>query len=255
MIEQKVVIITGAGSGIGEATAKRFAKEGYAVVLNGRTKSKLHRVADEIGADQLLIQSGDVSKSEDVQALVNQTIERFGRIDVVVNNAAIAVFEPIDTISLENWNRQIEINVNGPFLVIKYALPHLEKTSGAIVNVSSVSGIGGDWGGFAYNTTKGALNLMTKGLALDLGPKSVRINAVAPSLTVTDMSEFVRDNKDIMTEFKDRLPMGRAGKPDEVANVIAFLGSEDARFVNGAILTVDGGLNASNGQPNMGKYL
>jgi meso-butanediol dehydrogenase/(S,S)-butanediol dehydrogenase/diacetyl reductase len=184
--------------------------------------------------------------------LIHQTIQRFGRIDVLVNNAAIAVFEPIDEISLEDWNTQIAINVNGPFMAIKYALAHLEQTGGAIVNVSSVSGLGGDWGGFAYNTTKGALNLMTKGLALDLASKGVRINAVAPSLTKTDMSEFVWQKDEIMRKFNERQPMGRAAEAEEVADVIFFLASDEARFVNGAILTVDGGLNASNGQPKIG---
>lgn len=252
MSGKKVVIVTGAGSGIGEAAGKRFAKDGYAVVINGRTESKLERVKGELGGEDVLIQAGDVSKPDDVQKLIDETIARFGRIDVVVNNAAIAVFEPIDTISLEDWSRQIAINVNGPFLVTKLALPYLEKAQGAVVNVSSVSGLGGDWGGFAYNATKGALNLMTKGLALDLAPRGVRVNAVAPSLTVTDMSEFVVQNPDIMSEFNKRLPMQRAATPDEVADVIAFLASHDARFVNGAILTVDGGLNASNGQPKIG---
>lgn len=252
MNEKKVVIVTGAGSGIGAATAKRFARDGYAVVLNGRTKAKLQKVKDEIGGVDVLVQPGDVSKPDDVAALIAATIKAWGRIDVLVNNAAIAIFEPIDQISLDDWNRQIGINVNGPFLVTKAALPHLEAAKGAIVNVSSVSGLGGDWGGFAYNTTKGALNLMTKGLALDLAPRGIRINAVAPSLTVTEMSEFVVENDDIMREFKKRLPMERAATSGEVADVIAFLASNDARFVNGAIVTVDGGLNASNGQPKIG---
>ncbi|MEO1205471.1 MAG: SDR family oxidoreductase [Pseudomonadota bacterium] len=252
MSKKKVVIVTGAGSGIGAATAKRFASDGFAVVLNGRTESKLQKVKDDIGGGDVLVQPGDVSKPEDVTALIEATIKAWGRIDVLVNNAAIAIFEPIDEISLEDWNRQIGINVNGPFLVTKAALPHLEKAKGAIVNVSSVSGLGGDWGGFAYNTTKGALNLMTKGLALDLAPRGIRINAVAPSLTITEMSEFVVGNDEIMREFNKRLPMQRAGTSEEVADVIAFLSSNDARFVNGAILTVDGGLNASNGQPKIG---
>ena len=249
---QKVVIVTGAGSGIGKATAKRFARDGYAVVLNGRTESKLERVVTELGVAKTLIHSGDVSQPEDVEALIAATIETFGSIDVLVNNAGVAYFMPIESLTFDDWNTQMAINVGGPFLMIKAALPYLVKSKGSIVNVSSVSGLGGDWGGFAYNASKGALNLMTKALALDLAPEGVRVNAVAPSLTVTDMSEFVVESDDIMKEFYKRLPMGRAAKPEEVADVISFLASEDARYVNGSILPVDGGLNASNGQPKIG---
>jgi len=252
MSTQKVVIVTGAGSGIGEAVAWRFAKDGYNVVLNGRTRKKLEKVANEIGEDKTFIVDGDVSSEEDVTSLIDLTIEKYGRLDVLVNNAAIATFASIDDLSLDDWNKQININVNGPFLATKYALPQLEKTKGAIVNVSSVSGLGGDWGGFAYNTTKGALNLMTKGLALDFATRGVRINAVAPSLTITDMSKFVRENDAVMEKFKDRLPMQRPATPEEVADVIFFLSSDQAAYVNGTIMPVDGGLNASNGQPNMG---
>lgn len=251
MTHPKVAIITGAGSGIGAATAKRFAKDGYAVVLNGRTKEKLEKIAAEIDSENVLIQSGDVSKEQDVKDLIENTIKEFSQIDTLVNNAAIAKFETIENLSLEDWNKQLSINVSGPFLVTKYALPHLKKTKGSIINVSSVSGIGGDWGGFAYNTTKGALNLMTKGLALDLGSQGVRINAVAPSLTRTDMAEFVLQDENTMKKFKSRNPMKRAAEPEEIASAIAFLASDDAAFVNGAILTTDGGVTASNGQPNM----
>lgn len=249
--QAKTAIVTGAGSGIGRATALRLARAGYRVVLNGRTKSKLDAVAQEIETGEPLIVAGDVSQPSDVDRLIAATIEACGRIDVVVNNAAIAIFDSIDTLSVDDWNRQLAINVNGPFLVTRAALPHLEKAGGAIVNVSSVSGLGGDWGGFAYNATKGALNLMTKALALDLAPRGVRINAVAPSLTQTDMAAGIFDNDEILARFKQRLPMGRPAQPAEVADVIAWLASEDARFVNGAIVPVDGGLNASNGQPKI----
>ena len=251
MVEQKVVIVTGAGSGIGKATAGEFAQAGYKVVLNGRTRSKLEQAAEEIGRGNTLVQVGDVAKSEDVDALITATIKAFGRLDVLINNAGVAVFNSIDDITLEEFQTGLSINVNGPFMATKAALPYLEKVGGAIVNVSSVSGIGGDWGGFAYNTTKGALNLMTKGLALDLARRGVRINAVAPSLTITDMSEFVVNDDGVMEKFKDRMPMQRAAKPQEIAQAIFYLASDEAGFVNGVIMPVDGGLSASNGQPNM----
>tara|TARA_B100002019_G_C21193085_1_gene559906 strand:+ start:176 stop:937 length:762 start_codon:yes stop_codon:yes gene_type:complete len=251
MSDQKVVIITGAGSGMGAATAKRFAKDGYKVVLNGRTKSKLQSVADEIGSDHVLIIAGDISNPEDAANIVEQTIDTYGRLDVLVNNAAIAIFSKIEDLSLDDWNKQLSINTTGPFLMIKNAINHLEKTKGSIVNVSSVSGLGGDWNGFAYDATKGAINMMTQALALDFAAKGVRVNAVAPSLTDTDMGASVTQNPEILEKFKTRIAMKRAGQPEEVADVIAFLASQDARFVTGTILPVDGGLSASNGQPNM----
>jgi len=251
MNTSKTVIITGAGSGIGKATAIAFANSGYNVVLNGRTKSKLEQVAKEIGHGTALVHTGDVSSEKDIKALIETTISTFGQIDVLVNNAGVAVFNSLDDITVEEFEQGIDINVKGPFLATKLALPHLEKSKGSVVNVSSVSGIGGDWGGFAYNTTKGALNLMTKGLALDLANRGIRINAVAPSLTVTDMSEFVHTDEKIMEKFNNRLPMQRAAQPAEVADVILYLASEQASFVNGVIMPVDGGLSASNGQPNM----
>lgn len=253
MADQQVAIITGAGSGIGAAAAERFARDGFAVVLNGRTESKLRNVAERIGADdRLLIVAGDVSAPDDVEHLVDAAVERFGRIDVLVNNAAILVGGGIDSVSLDDWNKQMAINAGGVFLAIKTALPHLKKSRGSVVNVSSVSGLGGDWGLFAYNATKGAVSNVTRALALDLAAQGVRVNAVAPSLTKTDMAAGVFEDQETMTKFQERIPMGRAAEPAEVADVIAFLASHDARFVNGVVLPVDGGLSASNGQPRIG---
>ena len=225
-MDKKVAIITGSGSGMGAATAKKLAKDGYIAVLNGRTQSKLDHVAEEIGRDDTLIIQGDISNPDDVKNIIDTTIKTYGRLDVLVNNAAIAIFSTIEELTLEDWNKQLSINTTGPFLMIKNAIPHLEKTKGSIVNVSSVSGLGGDWTGFAYDATKGAVNLMTKALALDFASKGVRINAVAPSLTDTDMASFAIANDDILNKFKSRIAMKRAGRPEEVADVIAFLASD-----------------------------
>ncbi|WP_046757548.1 SDR family NAD(P)-dependent oxidoreductase [Kordia jejudonensis] len=251
MENKKVAIITGAGSGIGKAAAKRFANDGYHVVLNGRTESKLNDVAEEIGKEQALVISGDMSKPEDVENLINKTVDTYDRVDVLINNAAIFVGGTIDEVSLEDWNKQLAINATGPFLTIKNAAKHLEKSKGSVINVSSVSGLGGDWGAFAYDATKGAVSQLTRALALDFAPKGVRINAVAPSLTDTEMASGVMEDDKTMTEFKKRIAMQRAGKPEEVADVIAFLASDDARFMTGTIVPVDGGLTASNGQPKL----
>ncbi|MCO6045077.1 SDR family oxidoreductase [Aeoliella sp. ICT_H6.2] len=222
-------------------------------MLNGRTESKLQTVADAIGKpEDVLVQPGDVSSEQDVERLIAATVDKFDRIDVLVNNAATLVMGHIDQVSYDDWNKQMAINAGGVFLTIKSALPYLERSGGAVVNVSSVSGLGGDWGLFAYNATKGAVSNVTRALALDLAARNIRVNAVAPSLTDTEMAEGVTSDDQVMQKFKDRIPMQRPAEPAEVADVIAFLASHDARFVNGVVLPVDGGLSASNGQPKLG---
>lgn len=248
----KTAIVTGAGSGIGKATALRLARDGFAVVLAGRTAARLQAVADEIAApDRVAVVPTDVAKPEDIAALIAEAITRFGRLDVLVNNAAVAVFGGIEDVTPEAWDAQMRTNATAIFLAIKAALPHLEKTGGNVVNVSSASGLRGDWGLFSYNATKGAVSNMTRALALDLGARGLRVNAVAPSLTATEMTARLTEDDTLMAKFRDRIPMQRAAEPAEVADVIAFLAGEDARFVNGVILPVDGGVTASNGQPKL----
>ncbi len=249
--EGKVVIVTGAGSGIGAATAKRFLAEGACVVLNGRRKEKLAETADGIDPTRVLLHDGDVSDEAYVTRLVEDTVSKFGSIDVLVNNAGVAAFGPILNSTTEQWRKVMSIDVDGVYFAIRAALPHLLKTGGSIVNVSSVSGLGGDWGGSIYNAAKGAVTNLTRALALELGSQGVRVNAVNPSLTSTEMTADFETNEPLIAKFKDRLPLGRGAKPEEVASVIAFLASEDAAFVNGVNLPVDGGVSASNGQPNM----
>jgi len=249
----KVAIVTGAGSGIGAATAKRLARDGYRVVLVGRTREKLDNVVSEYGqADPFLVQVCDVSSAKDVEALMAATLDSFGRLDVLVNNAGVAKPGQIVDFDQQDWEQQMAINAGGPFLTCRAAIPHLRESKGSVVNVSSVSGLGGDWGMFAYNATKGAVSNLTRALALDLGKDGVRVNAVAPSATRTDMASGLLQNEELRAKFVERIPMGRVGDPEDVADVIAFLASDDARFVNGVVLPVDGGLSASNGQPPLG---
>lgn len=245
----KVVIVTGAGSGMGAATVKRFASEGARVVLVGRSVDKLEAVAAGLLPGQKLVYPADVSDWEQVQALVARTVEYFGQLDVLVNNAGVAPIGKITEASIEDWHKVFAIDVDGVFHGCRAAMPHLIKSGGCIVNVSSVSGLGGDWKMAFYNAAKGAVSNFTRALALDHGADGVRVNAVCPSLTRSDLTDDMFGDSQLMAKFAERIPLGRAAEPEEVADVIAFLASHDARFVTGVNLQVDGGLSASNGQP------
>lgn len=246
----QTVIITGSGSGIGEATAYRFSKEGYNVVLNGRTREKLDTVAKNLPKDRTLIVTGDVSNPDDAKNIVEKTVEKFGGLNVLVNNAGIARMGTLGKLPLKDFRKLLDINVTGIFNMCHESLPHLKKDGGSIINVSSVSGLGGDWGMFGYNASKGAVSNMTRSLALDLASQGVRVNAVAPSLTKSEMTDGITKDEDALKQFNKRIPMGRPAEASEIASVIAFLAGPDAVFVHGVVLPVDGGVSASNGQPD-----
>ncbi|MBR1195732.1 SDR family oxidoreductase [Bradyrhizobium sp. AUGA SZCCT0240] len=245
----KVVIVTGAASGIGEATARRFSDEGACVALVDRNEIPLANVAADLPKELTIAHVADVSESAATQAMVETVVKRFGRLDVMVNNAGI--FEGGDPAEITDaqWRKVMATDLDGVFYGCRAALPHLEKTKGSIVNTVSVSGLGGDWGMSPYNAAKGAVVNLTRALALDLGRKGVRINAVCPSLTRTGMTSDMMDDEKLLTKFAERIPLGRVCEPDEIAAVIAFLASDDASFMTGANVTVDGGVSASNGQP------
>ena len=247
--EGKTVIVTGSGSGIGAATVRRFACEGAFVVLNGRTREKLDRIAADLDPQRTLVQPADVSDQASAEGIISAAIARFGRLDVLVNNAGVAPTGSFLEASVEDWRKVMAVDVDGVFFCTRAALPHLIETRGSIVNVSSVSGLGGDWNMSFYNAAKGAVTNLTRSLALELGDNGVRVNAVNPSLTFTDLTKGMKDDAGLMQKFADRIPLGRGAEPEEVADVIAFLASYDARFVSGVNLPVDGGLMASNGQP------
>ena len=250
--EGKVVVVTGAGSGIGAATARRFGQDGASVVLVGRREEKLREVAAGMAAKRTLVHPADVSHQAEAETLATATVAKFGRIDVLVNNAGIAKSGPFLELAVEDWHRVMATDVDGVFFCIRAMLPKLLESRGNIVNTASVSGLGGDWGMSAYNAAKGSVANLTRALALELGAQGVRVNAVAPSLTITEMSAGMKDNAPLMQKFAERIPLGRPAEPEEIADVIAFLASHDARFVNGVNLPVDGGLSASNGQPPQG---
>lgn len=247
--EGKVVIVTGAASGIGEATARRFSSEGAGVALVDRNELPLANVAKDLPEQLTLAHIADVSDSSAVDAMVATVVKRFGRLDVLVNNAGVWEGGDPAGITNEQWRYVMATDLDGVFFGCRAALPHLAKTRGAIVNTASVSGTGGDWSMGPYNAAKGGVVNLTRSLALDLGNKGVRINSVCPSLTRTGMTADMMNDEEILGKFRERIPLGRVCEPHEVAAVIAFLASDDASFVTGANIAVDGGVSASNGQP------
>ncbi|WP_340613375.1 SDR family NAD(P)-dependent oxidoreductase [Xenorhabdus thailandensis] len=250
--KDKVVVITGAGSGIGAATAKRFYDEGALLVLSGRNKEKLKNSSASFEESRVCIVTADVSDPNSAQDLIKRAVNHFSRIDTLINNAGVGWEGSVTgETAIDDWRRVFAINAEGVFLVSRAALPHLVNSGGSIVNVSSVTGLRGDWGMSIYNASKGAVSNFTRALALDMGAQGVRVNAVCPTYIVTDMAQFVTDRPALVAKFAERIPLKRGGRPEEVASAIAFLASDDAQFITGVNLPVDGGVTASSGQPNL----
>jgi meso-butanediol dehydrogenase/(S,S)-butanediol dehydrogenase/diacetyl reductase len=248
----KTVIVTGAASGIGRGVAERFSSEGANVVLCDIDDDKLQTVVDKLPAARTLGQRCDVSNFGEVQALVEAAVKRFGKLHVMVNNAGIAPEGSAQDVKMDDWQKTLDTNLSGVFHGCRAAMPELLKTEGCIVNTASVSGLGADWDMCAYNAAKGGVVNLTRSLALDFGARGVRTNSVCPSLTRTGMTEDMLKDKEVVDAFMERLPLKRVAEPADIAAVVAFLASDDARFVNGVNLPVDGGVTASNGQPPQG---
>ena len=249
----RVAVVTGAGTGIGAATAHRFAADGYTVVLVGRTEASLVHTAKQ-GSEKGRLHPwvADVSDQAAITAVMDGVAERFGRLDVLVNNAGIAIPGTADQTDLDSYRAMIATNVDGVFFASRAALPHLRTVRGCIVNVGSVAGLRGEWNQAVYNMTKGAVTNLTNSMALDHG-RQIRVNAVHPGVTLSKqlLRDALAEDGPLHRRFADRVPMGRAGEPAEVAAVIAFLAGPDAAYLNGVHIPVDGGLTASDGQTNL----
>ncbi|XP_072749057.1 3-oxoacyl-[acyl-carrier-protein] reductase FabG-like [Anoplolepis gracilipes] len=242
MFGRKVVLLTGASSGIGAATALHFAKLGASLVLTGRNKNNLEKVAKQI-SNGVLIVTADLNEENKVKNIIDSTIKRYGRLDVLINNAGILEFSGIETTNLEQYDRIFNVNVRSVYQLTTLAVPYLIKTKGNIINVSSTTGLRSFPNLLTYCMSKASVDQFTRCVALDLAPKQVRVNAVNPGVIKTNL--YDRMEKEQREEFFERCKethaLGRMGTITEVVKTIAFLASDDASYITGVTLPVDGG--------------
>ena len=244
----EVALVTGGSSGIGRATALLFAAEGARVVVasrRGEESLETVRLIEAAGGEAMFVKT-DVSQADDVQALVAKTVERFGALHCAFNNAGVegAPFVPLASYAEATWDEVIDINLKGVFLCMKYELPHLLQTRGAIVNMSSVAGLSGGRLGAAYYASKHGVIGLTKAAAIEYADKGVRINAVAPAVIHTPLAEragLAMGDPQMAARVIGLHPMGRIGRPEEVAQAVVWLCSTGASFTTGHTLPVDGG--------------
>jgi len=242
-LENKVAVITGGAQGIGKAAVKRFAEEGAVVIIWDVNEEKASSTINEFRniCDKISFQKVDVTKLESVTEAAKQIIEKHQKIDILINNAGITRDASFLKMTSEQWQQVIDVNLTGVFNCTKAVAPFMvEKLYGKIVNTSSVVGIYGNFGQTNYVATKSGIIGMTKVWARELGRKGINVNAVAPGFIATEMVSTVPEK--VLDMLKERTPLGRLGEPKDIANAYLFLSSDEAKFINGAVLSVDGGL-------------
>ncbi|WP_409272792.1 SDR family NAD(P)-dependent oxidoreductase [Neobacillus sp. SCS-31] len=244
-LKDKVAVITGGTFGIGESTALLFAKEGAKVVIAARNAEKGAKVVNKIkdnGGEAIFIKT-DVSKEEDIKNLMKETVDIYGRLDVVFANAGVGDMGDLQSVSLDSWNYTLSVDLTGVFLCSKYAIPEMEKNGGgSIINCASILGHVGQPSVTAYAAAKGGVVNMTRTAAVTYAKKGIRFNAVCPGYIETNILDGLGD--EALEHLISLHPVGRLGKPEEVANAVLFLASDESSFVTGANLLVDGGYTA-----------
>jgi meso-butanediol dehydrogenase/(S,S)-butanediol dehydrogenase/diacetyl reductase len=251
---QTTVLVTGAAIGIGAGVCTRFLAEGADVVATDLSEQGLElfkRTVPDEAQSRLHTLVMDVSKEESVNAALARIDAAHSHLDVVVNNAGVSALGAVGETTFEQWSQVQSVDLNSVFLVSRAALPLLQRVGGCIVNIASISGLFADHRMAAYNAAKGAVINLTRSLALDYGPRGVRTNAVAPGPVLTPALAAVAQDPSVLDAWLRGTPMGRLAEVDDVAGVVTFLASHDARHVNGVILPVDGGFTVKTGQPDL----
>lgn len=243
-LDNKITIITGGGSGIGLSCARVFSQEGAKVVIFGRRKNLLEDATREIGVNITAV-SGDITRKEDIQRLVETTVNTYGRVDILVNNAGIFTGAPLHEMKDDDWDTALNVNMTSVFKLTREVLPHMiRQKSGNIINISSILGLIAVPNTAAYNVSKGGLNQFTRSLAVEYGPSGIRSNAICPGLIATEMTAELMEDEDLMREWRKSYPIGRFGQPEDIARACLFLAGDESSFVTGAMLPVDGGFTA-----------
>jgi NAD(P)-dependent dehydrogenase (short-subunit alcohol dehydrogenase family) len=241
----KVALVTGAARGIGLAAAERFLADGWRVALLDIDGDNLKRTMSNLNApDATLAISADVSRPDQVGRAYAELSARFDRLDALVNNAGIAIFGPILDTKFEDWQRVLAVNLNGPFLMTQAAVPMLRERGGAVVNITSISGLRASTLRVAYGTSKAGLAHLTKQQAVELAALGIRVNAIAPGPVDTAMAKAVH-TPEIRADYHDHMPLNRYGLEEELAEAIFFLASERASYITGQVLCVDGGFDST----------
>ena len=251
--EGKVACITGAASGIGAATVERLLDEGARIGACDLNVAALQ--ARYENDRRVLVRGFDVTDTPALSTWIDDTADRFRGLDVLVNNAGIGAFGHVDEITPETWRRVMAVDLDAVFFGSRAALPHLRKSHGCIVNTASISGLYADPGLAAYNVAKAGVVNLTRAMAADHGAEGIRVNCICPGPVATPLLTPIADQPDVAAEYARLVPLGRIGEPDEMASVIAFLASDDARYVSGAAIVVDGGLTAKTGQPSFDRIV
>lgn len=244
-LQGKVAIITGAANGMGASEAKIFACEGAKVVATDVNEEKLMELAAEIKAEggDVLVLKHNVASEEEWKAVVEKTVETYGKVDVLVNNAGVASPKNFATMDMDEWNWVMDINLNGCVLGMKYVIPEMQKAGGgSVINISSIGGIVGMAGSSPYTAAKGALRALSKSAAVEYGQDKIRVNSVHPGIIVTPMTAPSMETAMPFYQAHTQLPY--MGEPEDVANGVLFLASDESRFMTGAELVIDGGWTA-----------